>query len=63
MTISKDKFNYEQSKIEIEDILQSIRDNDLNIDEMIIKYKRADELIKKMNTYLKTVKNSIKEIK
>ncbi len=57
------KFNYDETKLELDKILNDIRMNNLTIEELIIQYKRANELIKLMNKYLKTAQNLIKEIK
>ena len=63
MITKTSKFNYDDTKLELNKILDDMRMNNLSIEELVIQYKRANELIKLMNKYLKTSQNLIKEIK
>jgi len=64
--MEKNKITYQQAIEEIEDILSQIENDEMDVDELSAKLKRAAELLKTCKSRLKTteeeVENIIKEI-
>ncbi len=54
--------NYEEILKELETILTEMESSDINLDEMMIKYKRALSLYKDLEKYLNDYKREIKLI-
>jgi exodeoxyribonuclease VII small subunit len=54
--------NYEEILKELETILTDMESSDINLDEMMIKYKRALSLYKDLEKYLNDYKREIKLI-
>lgn len=57
------KHSYEEMNSELEAIIQSLQSSDLDLDEALKKYERAQLLITDLEKYLSEVKNKVKEIK
>ena len=56
------KTNYQSLTAELEEIINWFESDDVNLDEAVIKYEKAQELIKQIEDYLKTTENQIKKI-
>ena len=56
------KFNYNESLKEIQDIINDIEQNDIDVDELSTKIKRASFLIKKCKTQLKNTEKDVNSI-
>lgn len=54
--------NYEETLKELETILEEMESSEINLDEMMEKYKRALSLYKELEKYLKEYKREIKLI-
>ncbi len=54
--------NYEETLKELEKILEEMESSEINLDEMMEKYKRALSLYKDLEKYLKEYKREIKVI-
>ncbi|NLW42335.1 MAG: exodeoxyribonuclease VII small subunit [Tissierellia bacterium] len=54
--------NYEETLKELEAILTDMESSDINLDEMMTKYKRALTLYKELEKYLNEYKREIKLI-
>ncbi len=61
-TVNKD-FNYLKAKKELDDIMQSLKEEDIPLDLVIELYKKALKLTSDMENYLEETKNSITQIK
>jgi len=58
---SKD-FDYKKLNQELEDILDKLREGNLDIDESIKLYDRGSTIIAELEDYLKNAENKIKKI-
>lgn len=54
--------NYEETLKELETILEEMESSEINLDKMMEKYKRALNLYKELEKYLKEYKREIKLI-
>lgn len=54
--------NYEETLKELEKILEEMESSEINLDEMMEKYKKALSLYKDLEKYLKEYKREIKVI-
>ncbi len=55
--------NYEQLKTELDFILLELQREDMDVDLALKHYERGLELVKELETYLKTAENKITELK
>ena len=55
-------FNYKEVKSELDEILAWFEGGDISIDDALIKYKRAEELLGQLDTYLNDSKTRIEQI-
>jgi exodeoxyribonuclease VII small subunit len=55
-------FDYQKAKIELNEILAWFESDDITIDEALEKYKKAEQIIKKIEDYLKNTKLKIDKI-
>jgi exodeoxyribonuclease VII small subunit len=62
MAEHKSKKSYRQLSSELDEILDWFENADADVDEAVIKYDKAQKLIKQMEEYLKTAQNKIKKI-
>ena len=60
--MTKKEFSFNESIIEIEDILRNIESGDLDVDKLSLEVKRASELIKCCQKKLKTTEDEINSI-
>lgn len=54
--------NYQELKSELNDIMDQLGREDLDIDKALDYYQRGIELVKQLETYLKTAENKILEL-
>jgi len=55
--------SYEQMNEELAEILAWFEGEQVDLDEALVKYDQASKLLTQMETYLKTARNKIKNIK
>jgi exodeoxyribonuclease VII small subunit len=55
--------NYRDLKAELDGIMTELQREDLDVDAALKHYKRGQELIKQLETYLKTAENSLSELR
>lgn len=55
--------NYEQLKTELDEVMSSLQQEDLDVDKAVELYKRGLELVQALETYLKTAENTVIELK
>jgi exodeoxyribonuclease VII small subunit len=60
---SKDEVNYQELKSELDQIMLSLQEEDLDVDKALEHYQRGLELVQQLETYLKDAENKIIEIK
>lgn len=61
--MAKNSKKYSNMRIELDEAMSRLESGELDIDEAIAEFKKAQELIEYMEEYLKTAKNSIKQLK
>ncbi|MEK7600266.1 MAG: exodeoxyribonuclease VII small subunit [Patescibacteria group bacterium] len=54
--------SYQELKSELDDIMDQLGREDLDIDKALDYYQRGIELVKQLETYLKTAENKILEL-
>lgn len=54
--------NYKQMADELARLVEWFESDSVNLDEAVEKYQQAMELLKQMETYLKTADNKVKKI-
>ena len=57
------KANYQAMANELNDILLELQAEDLDIDTAVKQYERGLELIKELETYLKSAENTVSKLK
>jgi exodeoxyribonuclease VII small subunit len=55
--------SYESLRQELDDILDELQREDLTVDKALAGYKRGLELVRQLETYLKTAENNVSELK
>lgn len=55
-------FDYSGTKAELETVLASLKDDNLDIDQLVSKYKKGLELASSLEDFLNKTKNEIKDI-
>ena len=55
--------SYQELKTELESVMNRLQAEDLDVDEALRLYQRGLELVQQLDTYLKTAKNNIQELK
>jgi exodeoxyribonuclease VII small subunit len=60
---SKGEVNYQELKSELDQIMLSLQEEDLDVDKALEHYQRGLELVQQLETYLKDAENKIIEIK
>lgn len=63
MAKAKQEVNYQGLKSELDSIMLSLQQEDLDVDEALQYYQRGLELVQKLESYLKQAENEIVEIK
>lgn len=56
------KHDYQSLSDELQSIVDWFESDDVNLDEAVVKYQQALELIKQIEAYLKTTENKITKI-
>lgn len=56
------KFDYQETKSELDQILVWFESEDINIEEAILKYQKAEKLIDKLQKYLDDAKARVEVI-
>jgi exodeoxyribonuclease VII small subunit len=54
--------SYRVLSAELDELMNWFESGDVNLDEAVVKYKKAMELITELESYLKTAENEIKKI-
>ncbi|HSW79067.1 MAG TPA: exodeoxyribonuclease VII small subunit [Candidatus Babeliales bacterium] len=54
--------NYEQMANELAKLVEWFESSQVNLDESVVKYQQAMELLEQMENYLKTAQNKVKKI-
>jgi exodeoxyribonuclease VII small subunit len=54
--------NYEQMADELAKLVDWFESSQVNLDESVVKYQQAMELLEQMENYLKTAQNKVKKI-
>jgi exodeoxyribonuclease VII small subunit len=62
MTKSKE-VNYQELKSELDEIMLSLQQEDLDVDKALEHYQRGLEIVQQLEAYLKDAENKIVEIK
>lgn len=60
---SKTEPSYQEMARELDDILLELQQEDLDVDQAVKQYERGLELVRQLETYLKTAENKVKELK
>ncbi|MEO5627911.1 MAG: exodeoxyribonuclease VII small subunit [Candidatus Saccharimonadales bacterium] len=55
--------NYKALRAELETIMNSLDDDTLDVDEVTKQYQRGMEIVKELETYLKTAENKVTKVK
>lgn len=58
--MSDKKFDYSKAKKELQDIVNWFEGGDPNLDEALVKYQKAEELIKNIDEYLNNMEQQLK---
>lgn len=61
--MAKSEVDYKKLKEELDQIISDLSSSDYDIDQAIIKYKKAEAIIEKLEAYLKTAENKITDLK
>lgn len=56
------KATYQELKAELDQIMAELQREDLDVDEALKHYQRGQELIQKLQDYLKTAENKLTEL-
>ncbi len=57
------EFNYQHLNQELEEVLDKLQAGDLDIDEALKLYERGQEIVDKLQTYLKQAENKVTKVK
>ena len=57
------KLDYQTLKTELDTIVARLQQEDTDVDEALQQYRRGLELVKELETYLKTAENQVQELK
>ncbi len=60
--MAKAKASYQALKAELDDIMLKLQGEDLDVDAALKYYERGLELVKQLESYLKTAENKVREI-
>lgn len=55
--------DYRALSAELDDIVAELQQADLDIDAAVKQYQRGMEIVKQLETYLKTAENTVKKVK
>lgn len=55
--------NYKALRTELEEIMTQLDDDQLDVDEVTRLYLRGMEIVKELETYLKTAENKVQKVK
>lgn len=55
--------DYQKLQTELEAILAELETGELDVDKAVKQYQRGQEIVKLLETYLKTAENTIKKVK
>jgi len=61
--VKSTKSSYETLQTELEGVMAKLQAEDLDVDEALSLYQRGLELVKQLDSYLKTAENSVHELK
>jgi len=60
---TKSEVNYQVLSQELESIVTELQRDDLDIDDALKQYKRGQEIVALLESYLKTAENTVTELK
>ena len=60
--MTKNQPTYQDLKNELDSVLADIQQDDINVDQALIKYKRGLELIDQLSSQIKDAENTITEL-
>jgi exodeoxyribonuclease VII small subunit len=63
MAKSDKTVNYQQLKTELDEVMTTLQQENLDVDKALGLYKRGLELVQALETYLKTAENTVVELK
>jgi exodeoxyribonuclease VII small subunit len=63
MPKSKTVKNYEDLKLELDNVMLELQSEDIDVDKALVNYQRGLELVKDIEAYLKTAENKVIELK
>ena len=58
--MNKKKFDYNDARQELDEILAWFESSNPDLDKALLKYKRAEDLIKQIENYLKDIEKKLK---
>lgn len=61
--MAKNESGYQELAAELDDILLELQQENLDVDQAVKQYERGLELVRQLETYLKTAENKVKELK
>lgn len=57
------KKNYRELQAALDDVLEQLQSAELDIDKAVVLYKKGQQLVNELETYLKTAQNEIEQLK
>lgn len=57
------EISYQKLRAELDEVVEALQSADADIDDAVKKYERGMEIIKQLESYLKTAENRVKKIK
>lgn len=61
--MTKSTLNYKQLSSQLDDILARLQNADVDIDEATKLYEQGTQIVKQLETYLKTAENKVAKLK
>ncbi len=61
--VKKSEQTYVELKIELDDVLETLQQDDISVDDALKNYERGMELVKQLESTLKDAENKITKIK
>jgi exodeoxyribonuclease VII small subunit len=60
---TKQSSSYQSLSVELDDIMSRLQREDIDVDEAVQLYSRGMEVVRELQTYLKSAKNKVEKIK
>jgi exodeoxyribonuclease VII small subunit len=61
--MSQPKPTYQELKVELDQVMSKLQQEELDVDEALKLYERGLQLVQELEKYLKTAENSVKQLK